>query len=209
MAIDLGEMYRSCRERITTLVSAPGVDPDLVVPATPNWSVHDVVAHLSGIAEDAAQGNMAGAPGESWTAAQVTRGRDRSIAELIEQWNEYAPGMEAFFSAPGGEAMAAGVYDVHTHEADLRHALGLPLVVPTDFVAWAAENFRVSFSDAVAEADLPAVQVAASDLEWFRGRLGRRTVDEVRAYDWSAEPTPYLDAFFIFGRASVSLGERA
>jgi uncharacterized protein (TIGR03083 family) len=208
MAIDLGEMYRSCRERITTLVSAPGVDPDLVVPATPEWSVHDVIAHLSGIAEDAAQGNMAGAPGESWTAAQVTRGRERSIAELIEKWNEYAPGMEAFFSSPGGEAMAAGVFDVHTHEADLRNALGLPVAVPADFLSWAAGNFRVSFTDALAETDLPAVEVAASDLDWFRGRLGRRTVDEVCAFGWSAEPAPYLDAFFIFGRASVSLGER-
>jgi hypothetical protein len=75
-------------------------------------------------------------------------------------------------------------------------------------LSWAAGNFRVSFTDALAETDLPAVEVAASDLDWFRGRLGRRTVDEVCAFGWSAAPAPYLDAFFIFGRASVSLGER-
>jgi hypothetical protein len=54
---------------------------------------------------------------------------------------------------------------------------------------------------------LPPVRVSASDAEWFRGRLGRRTVDEVRRLDWSTEPTPYLDVWFIFGRADVSLGE--
>jgi hypothetical protein len=49
--------------------------------------------------------------------------------------------------------------------------------------------------------------VNASDLQWFRGRLGRRTADEVCAYGWSANPAPYLDHWFIFGRADRSLGE--
>jgi hypothetical protein len=50
---------------------------------------------------------------------------------------------------------------------------------------------------------------AIADVEWFRGRLGRRTEDEVRAYPWPSDPTPYLDVFFIFGVAQQSLGERA
>jgi len=61
----------------------------------------------------------------------------------------------------------------------------------------------------VAAAGLPPVTVEAADLEWFRGRLGRRTEDEVRGYGWSADPDPYLDTFFIFGRATRSLGEHA
>ena len=30
----------------------------------------------------------------------------------------------------------------------------------------------------------------------FRSFGGRRTLAQVRALDWSADPTPYLDAFF-------------
>lgn len=209
MTVDLGILYRTCRERVAALVAAPGVDGTMVVPATPEWTVHDVIAHLSGVGDDATNGNMAGAPGDAWTAAQVARGKDRTMTELLESWGNTGPLMEAFFSSPGGAAMAAGVFDVHTHEADLRNAFGLPVAVPADFLAWVGEQFRTGFAGAVADAGLPPVTVDASDFEWFRGRLGRRTVDEVRAYGWSADPEPYLDTFFIFGRAERSLGERA
>lgn len=209
MSVDPGVLYRTCRERITALVSAPGVDESLVVPATPEWTVHDVIAHLSGIAEDATSGNMAGAPGDVWTAAQVARGKDRSLDDLLDQWTTLAPFMEAVFSSPEGAPRLNGVFDVHTHEADLRNALGLPVAVPADFLAWVAGIFRAGFADAVAAAGLPPVTVEAADLEWFRGRLGRRTEDEVRGYGWSADPDPYLDTFFIFGRATRSLGEHA
>ena len=30
---------------------------------------------------------------------------------------------------------------------------------------------------------------------------------EVCGYSWSADPTPYLDAWFVFGTAQRSLGE--
>ncbi|MEN9643753.1 MAG: hypothetical protein RL238_422 [Actinomycetota bacterium] len=209
MSVDLGILYRSSRDRVIELVTAPGVDEHVAVPATPEWTIHDVIAHLSGVGDDATSGNMAGAPGDAWTAAQVARGKDRSMAELLDAWGRTGPMMDVFFSSPDGAAMAPGVFDVHTHEADLRHALGLPVDVPADFLAWAAELFRGGFAGAVAEAGLPPVAVEASDFEWFRGRLGRRTVDEVSAYGWSADPGPYLDAFFIFGRAERSLGERA
>lgn len=209
MSVDPGLLYRTCRERITALVSAPGVDETQVVPATPEWSVHDVIAHLSGITEDATSGNMVGAPGDVWTAAQVVRGKERSLDDLLTQWTTLAPLVEAVFSSPEGAPMLNGVFDVHTHEADLRNAFGMSADVPADFLGWAAAMFRSGFSSAVAAAGLPAVEVEASDFEWFRGRLGRRTVDEVCAYGWSADPTPYLDTFFIFGRATQSLGERA
>lgn len=208
MAVDPGVLYGECRRRITALVTAPGVDESLVVPATPEWSVHDVIAHLSGVSEDAVSGNMAGAPGDDWTAAQVVRGKDRSLAELLDGWAERSPFLEAFFSSPAGAAMMAGVYDVHTHEADVRHALGLPVDIPADFLGWAAAAFRDGFASLVAEAGLPSVDVDIDDVEWFRGRLGRRTEAEVRAYPWSADPEPYLPYFFIFGRAAASLGER-
>jgi hypothetical protein len=152
---------------------------------------------------------MAGAPGDDWTAAQVVRSKGRSIAELLATWQQYAPGMESFFSSPNGAAMSAGVFDVHTHEADLRHALGLPMAIPGDVLAWAGPAMRAGFDDAVAQAGLPPVELPISDVEWFRGRLGRRTEAEVRAYPWSADPDPYLEHFFIFGRAAYSLGEAA
>ncbi len=207
MTIDLGEAYKTARERISGLV-AGDVDSSLAVAATPEWNVQCVIAHLSGIAADASTGNMEGAPGEAWTAAQIARGAGRTLGEMVAEWDQTGPMIEAFLSSPAGVAASAAVMDIHTHEADLRIALGLPVAVPADFLAWAAPSLRDGFVEAVADAGLPPVELTASDFEWFRARLGRRTVAEVAAYQWSADPTPYLDAFFIFGRAVNSLGER-
>lgn len=209
MTIDLGETYRAARQRISKLVGDDQVDPTLPVAATPGWTVHCVIAHVSGVAADASSGNMRGAPGEEWTAAQVARAQGRTITELVAEWETTGPMIESFLSSPAGEAASAAVMDIHTHEADLRHALGLPASVPTEFLAWAGPSMRSGFAEQVAEAGLPPVTVTASDFEWLRARLGRRTVAEACAYEWSADPAPYLDAFFVFGRASTSLGERA
>ncbi len=214
MSYDLGAAYRAARERITTLVGSAdaGVHDATRVPATPAWTVHDVLAHVSGVAADAATGNMAGAPGDEWTAAQVQRGRALPMATLLAQWAEHAPVLEGLLSSPNGGAASAAVIDIHSHEADLRHALGLAAQLPHEFLAWVGPAMRSRFAGQVAEAGLPAVEVAADDFEWFRASLGRRTVDEVCAYGWSSDgapvdPAPYLDCFFIFGRAQAPLGE--
>ncbi len=213
MAIDLGEAYKAARERISHLVvhdgfaSTEGVDPTRLVAATPEWTVHCVIAHLCGIAADASTGNMEGAPGEAWTAAQVARGAGRTLAELVAEWEQSGPLIEGFLSSPTGRAASAAVMDIHTHEADLRLALGLSAWVPAEFLAWAGWSMRAGFTEQVAIAGLPSVEVTASDFELFRARLGRRTVAEVSSYAWSADPAPYLDSFFVFGRACTSLGE--
>jgi uncharacterized protein (TIGR03083 family) len=207
MNVDLGAAYRDARLRIAALVSDEV--GDLAVPATPGWNVHDVVAHVTGVVDDATAGNMEGAPGEAWTAAQVARGVGRSVAEMVAGWHEKAPLIEMFLSSPEGGSRAAAVFDIHTHECDLLTALGRPVGVPADVLDWIGQSFREGFAKQVREAGLPDVSVDVSDLELFRGRLGRRTTDEVRAYGWSADPTPYLDHWFVFGVAERSLGERS
>ncbi|MEX0847104.1 MAG: maleylpyruvate isomerase N-terminal domain-containing protein [Ilumatobacteraceae bacterium] len=203
----LGEWYRAARERITAVVNdeVGGVS----VPATPDWDVHDVVAHLAGIAEDARTGNMAGVTTDPWTAAQVERGRSKTVAALVAQWSADAPGVEWFLSTPeGAEGSWRAVLDIHTHEADILNALDHPVQLPVDFLAWVSGRLLGSFHESVAAANLTPVRVVADDLDVFRGRLGRRTVDEVCSFGWSADPAAYLDLWFIFGRAEHSLGER-
>jgi uncharacterized protein (TIGR03083 family) len=207
MDFDRGASYRDARLRITELV-----DDEVAavpVPATPGWDVHDVVAHLAGIVEDAVTGNMEGVTTDPWTAAQVERGRTKTVRELVEQWDAGAPLVEAVLTSSEGAEHFRAVLDVHCHEADLRHALGHPPVLPDAFLDWAAAVLLDGFGDAVAEAGLPPVTVEATRFEVFRGRLGRRTPAEVAAYGWSADPGPYLDAWFIFGSAAASIGEGA
>lgn len=205
MSIDLGEMYKSSRLRITDMATDDVAH--LPVPATPLWNVHDLIAHVTGVVTDALAGNTEGAASDPWTAAQVERARDRTVSEMIDEWTVKAPMIEGFLSSPAGEAVSRAVLDIHTHEADLLQALGRPVTLPDEFLNWVAPSLLDDFQAAVTEQGLPPVQVQASPFEVCRGRLGRRTVDEVCGYTWSADPGPYLDAWFIFGTAQRSLGE--
>ncbi len=201
----LGQLYGASRRRICALVRT--ADPAVPVPATPQWDVHDVVAHLAGIVEDAVSGNMDGVTTDAWTAAQVERGRGRSVGDLVDAWTQRAPLVEEVLSSGGSSNAVRAVLDVHTHEADLAHALGLAATIPADELSWMADVLRSEFDAEVAAAGLPAVRVDADDWSWFRGRMGRRTVEEVAAFAWSVDPTPYLEAWFVFGRAEWSLDE--
>jgi len=201
----LGQLYGASRRRICDLVV--DVDPQTPVPATPLWDVHDVVAHLAGIVEDAVLGNMEGVTTDAWTAAQVERGRGRPVGDLVGQWSVGAPLVEEVLSSTEGGNAVRAVLDVHTHEADLAHALGIAPAIPADVLAWMADVLRLEFDADVAAAGLGTVRVDADDWSWFRGRLGRRTVHEVVALDWSADPAPYLDVWFVFGRADAPLNE--
>ena len=89
------------------------------MPATPDWTVHDVVAHLAGVATDLVEGRLDGLATDEWTAAQVERGRGRSIPELLDRWDEHGAAVDAFADAlgPGGGQL---VVDATTHEHDLR-----------------------------------------------------------------------------------------
>ena len=210
MTIDLGEWYRAARERIIAVASELDEEGGATaVAATPAWDVHDVVAHLSGIVDDATHGRMEGATTDPWTAAQVERGRGRTIPEMLDGWAEQAPLMESFLSSPAGAGSWRAVLDIHTHECDLLTALGRPIAVPIDVASWVAGMLRASFDESLVAAGLPAVTVEVDDVELFRSRLGRRTEAEVRGHGWSSDPTPYLDTWFVFGRAETSLGERA
>jgi uncharacterized protein (TIGR03083 family) len=204
MDIDLGTAYRAARLRVADLVDDNLSDRP--VPATPLWCMHDVVAHLAGVMNDIVSGNMEGAATPPWTAAQVERGRDKTVGQVIDEWADGASSFESFLSSPTGPKAGSAMVDVHAHETDMRTALGLEPAVPDEVVAWVAERLREGFDSQVVAAGLPPVTIDVSDFEMFRGRLGRRTREQVSAFGWSADPTPYLDTFFLFGPTDHPVG---
>ena len=124
----LDKAYRDTRQRVTELVAA--LDDEqlrMPVPATPDWTVHDVLAHLVGGAADAASGRMDGAPGPQWTARHVAERRDRPVGDLLDEWHRVSPTVEA--GLVGQQFRGPGLApDIICHEADLRETLGLPSV---------------------------------------------------------------------------------
>jgi uncharacterized protein (TIGR03083 family) len=197
---EVGDAYAGCRARIVGLTRA--LDAEAAarpVPTCPAWTVHDVVAHLAGIVADVAAGNLDGMTTEPWTAAQVDARRDRTVAEIVAEWDAQAPGFEALLDDigdPGRQAVA----DVVTHEHDIRTALGRPGERDTDAVRIGFGMVSAGFlssagahgvavriepdgGDAVGPGDA-AVVLRGDRFELLRAMTGRRSPDQLRSLGW-------------------------
>jgi uncharacterized protein (TIGR03083 family) len=219
--------YRGVRERVSELVlSMPADRFDAISPATPEWRVRDVLAHVVGVATDVVNGNVADAAADHWTAAQVSARYDVSVEALVEEWGESGPKVEQFVLALPTSVTGQLVADAVTHEHDLRLALGRPGARDSDAltlaVAWVigalgrvydgAGEPAVRFeSEAVVEtagAGPVAATVRASTFELGRAIAGRRTVAEITAFDWTPRPqSERLLALPPFTPPAVSLAE--
>ena len=190
--------YRGVRERVTGIVTAldPGRDT-APVPATPRWSVHDLVAHLVGVARDAVDGRLDGVATDAWTDAQVQRRKAASRAELLAEWDDYGPRFEQRLTALPEAAGGQAVFDAAMHEHDLRHAVDLPGARTSDAVAvgfdWLCGlrartgaptlRFATEAGEHTAGPAVPVATIVASRFEILRTSTGRRTQAEIEAYD--------------------------
>jgi uncharacterized protein (TIGR03083 family) len=142
---DLAEVYGDTRAAFSKLVSGLSQD-DLrrPVPATPGWSIHDVVAHLTGVLECVAAGDfpleffaaLGSEPGiavlNDWTGRQVGDRVERALPELLDEWERaaevVAPMMRGDVPWPGDVVPFAAhilVTDVGVHQQDVYGALGI------------------------------------------------------------------------------------
>src|SRR4051794_25264495 len=228
MTVDLGELYAAARYRITDLVMTS--DPEQlesVCPSTPEWTMRQLLSHVRGVAEDVRLGNVADAGTDPWTAEQVRRHASTGVTDLLSGWTDDAPVLESFLSSPSGASAARAVVDVNTHEADLRGALGCVVHLPDLFGDWVTAMFAERLIDNAAAAGLPALRfetiegdrvgpdhadvvLRSSRYEFFRATLGRRSPEQVLAYDWGrADGRPYLAHIFVFGPRDTVLIEAA
>ena len=70
--MDTAEAYLVVRERMLELGSA---DPATPIPTCPGWTVKELFVHVSGVAADVLEGNIAEAGTEPWVAAQLESAR--------------------------------------------------------------------------------------------------------------------------------------
>lgn len=206
------DAYRAIRERVVPLLASIQPPPDdRRVPACPRWNVRDLAAHLAGVADDALAGRMDGAPSDEWTGAQVAARQDRTLAEVLQEWNELGPVLEERL---GDHLPAQMVFDTVTHEHDLRAATGRPGQRDSDAVMIAVGFALRSFEQgSIIPAALPALRVVAGDrdqvlgegrpaatltvtpFDLIRSLSGRRTPAQIAALDWDTDPGPWMGAF--------------
>jgi uncharacterized protein (TIGR03083 family) len=216
IAAEWAALYEGVERRVAEVVVAG--DCERPVPACPGWTVHDVVAHLAGLCQDWVEGREKyGYASDEWTADQVGRFDGRSCAEILEAW---AAAMVPFCALREGmSGLPAGRWafgDGVIHEADLRGALDAGRV-PNDDVARQVRMLTARWSSEVfGPAGLPSIEFRAPGAgawvlgpadggpvpasievpayELFRALAGRRSAAQVRRWNWSVDPEPYVAA---------------
>jgi uncharacterized protein (TIGR03083 family) len=204
--VDCGAIYERQRRALVELLRRLD-DAQLrtVVPASPLWSVRDVLAHVVGIAADlnALHFPSGEAGADAWTADQVELRRDRSVDDLAREWDVEAPRFEGGLRLLGYEVGSHYVADLAQHDTDVRAALGRPhrddeevLTVSLDFYldyvhqllvdarVDGALHVRAPDEEWIVGHGAIAATLRASTFDLFRAFGGRRSVRQLRALPW-------------------------
>ena len=90
----LDRAYRDARHRVTEVVAGLSVcQLRTSVPATPGWTVRELVAHVVGIAHEEIV-RMPDSGTDDGTRRQVAERRDCGLSALLAEWEHVAPAVE-------------------------------------------------------------------------------------------------------------------
>lgn len=204
--VDPARLYRREREAFVALVRSLS-DEQLrrVVPATPAWSVHDVVAHVVGITADLNAQQFGTGDPDAWTAAQVSSRADRTVDELEVEWERESEQFEDGLRAFGYEMGSHFLGDLLQHAQDVRSALEAERLTDDLSLAVALDHYLDTFHLALVAAGAGSVvarvgddelalgsgsivaELTADRFEVFRCLGGRRSAAQIQAMDWTGD----------------------
>ena len=188
------------------------------VPACPDWTAKDLVAHMVGVDADAVSGDVDESFSDSWTDKHVRERADASLDDVLSEWEGIRQKSQGLFDEAPDALRTGMVVDASVHEQDLRGAVGAPGFKDQPGNRVALEMFAEGFDSRVREHGLPtlwvdaggwsgtfgdgdpAVRVAVDEFEFQRALTGRRSEAQVKAWAWSdpeagEQYLPYLSGF--------------
>lgn len=202
--VDPANLYE--QERVAFLALLRSLTPDALaqtVPATPDWAVRDVLAHVVGITADLNAGRFDADVSDEWTGRQVNSRRDKSIDEMAAEWDHEAPTFEGGLRLFGYSFGAHFLGDLMQHMGDVHAAIYESPVRDDESVTVALGFYLESFEETLAETSLGAIQFQGGDETWtvgsgdvvasvtatqyelLRALGGRRTPAEIRSLVWT------------------------
>jgi uncharacterized protein (TIGR03083 family) len=222
---EIGGLYAEGRARLSGMVLDLG--PEQLaksVPACPEWTVRDVIAHLAGACSDVVAGNLDGVTTAPWADAQVRRRQGHTIAQLLEEWSAAGPILEQTVESYPPPLPTLWIVDLTAHEHDVRGALAQPgarathgLFMAVDFLVREGLHRQLVARElgslavrtpgacwtvggtappaASGESGAAAATVETSLFEAFRALTGRRSPEQIARYSWTTDPEPFLPAF--------------
>lgn len=222
----LAEEYRAARERMCA-IAAPldAGEAAAAVPACPDWSVADLLAHVTALAADLGAGRRPEGDVQAWVDGQIADRRERSAADIAAEWSASAPAFEAMIAEKPHRWWGL-VYDVLVHEHDLRGAVDQPgerdgesmevsvglglRLVQGDLAKHGLPAFRLvadGVEHVVGDGE-PELTLTATPFEALRLLGSRRTLEQVRAADFDGDLDRYLPGLLHMELPTRDLGER-
>ena len=207
--MDLVMAYRNSQGRLTSFLhDIDSTEEGRVVPSCPAWTVHDLVAHLSGTPECLANGDFPQGDFQPWLDRIVDERRDVPIGDLLDRWSAVADAAAEMAAQFGGLL----TIDAVTHEQDVYGALGRPAARDSAELAAIVPLMLEAFTPALEAAGLGPMAVETPDgrrwqshdgdagytlrvdvWEASRALESRRTRDELRALPHDGDVDPYID----------------
>lgn len=214
--VDPASLYERTRRGFISMVLALSeAELRARVPATPEWSVRDVLAHVVGLVGDLNAERFPAADdigGAEWARLQVERGRDLTRRALIAEWDREAPKFEAGLRTFGYEVGSHFLADLYVHFQDVRSAVGLSPSPDESAVAVALDHYLGFFSELLAAHGWGTLEVLAGEekrvlgcegrhharlttepSELLRVVSGRRSAAQVRALDWDGDADSLIE----------------
>lgn len=206
--------WTRAQQRVIELVSdRPAEQTEVVVPACPDWSARDLLSHMVGLGADVTAGDEPDDHNSTWTARQVQQRRDRTVAQLVTEWESLTDPLREWMRDNGTRPLG----DVVIHEQDLRGALRAPGGQDSAGLRSIRDVFLGRLAKSVG--DLPPIALVDESWSWVsagsvddaavllrapafdlaRAVLSRRSKAQLRAWTERGDVTPYLPAFAQLG----------
>jgi uncharacterized protein (TIGR03083 family) len=167
-----------------------------------------------------------------WTADHVTDRKDDDLDAILEEWSKHAAALVPMLNGevPSSKdvpmfADRIMVTDVTIHQHDIFGALGIDRGRDSGQVKVASSSYAGMMDIRLREAsagallldagskqwtvggDDPAGSVRATRFEFFRALSGRRSPEQIKAYEWSIDPEPFVEFFYPYGVREDELEE--
>ncbi|WP_292976368.1 maleylpyruvate isomerase family mycothiol-dependent enzyme [Mycobacterium sp.] len=212
--MDALEQWTQAQDRVIDLVAdLDTAAANRAVPACPDWTVQQLLAHMIGLDADVLAGDEPDDHNSDWTQRQVRERTDRSLSELLDEWRSLRAPLVEWMQQNNTRPLG----DIVIHEQDLRGALGRSGGQHTPAQAAIRDMFVQKFSDAVAQlepialvgdswtwasrggVDDAEVVVTATDFDLARSLVSRRSEKQLRDWTTRGDISPYLDSFQTLG----------
>lgn len=169
---------------------------------------------------------------EAFVDEQLQLRRDRTLDDIIEEWSKAGAMVEEMLRGErpmpdGAPTMAEWILvtDVGVHHHDLRGALRQPgdrdsLTTGLSLRSYVEGMKMVSAVKGIPPLRInagsrswttgdgePAATVTADPFELARAVAGRRSPEQIRAYEWQGDPEPFLPLFYPYGPRTEALTE--